>query len=177
MIRKIFIVVLTLGALAAGLTGAVGSSQAYLDPWHFHNASDRPDLYWLHGAFDISRRWTIAINSYQRGYLSIDYKRLPTRGWYSNSDSWMLFPGLNLTTVRRRSLVPASTSVYQNAGWTVSISGFAIALLLAAHPTIAFIRGPLRRYRRRKRGLCVACGYDLRGSPGRCPECGLEDAK
>ena len=45
-------------------------------------------------------------------------------------------------------------------------------VIFSAYPTIAFIRGPLRRYRRRKRGLCVTCGYDLRGSPGRCPECG-----
>ena len=31
---------------------------------------------------------------------------------------------------------------------------------------------------RRKRGLCIKCGYDLRGtSEGGCPECGLGQAE
>ena len=47
------------------------------------------------------------------------------------------------------------------------------SLLLAVYPTIAFIRGPYRRYRRRKKGLCLKCGYNLAGNiSGICPECG-----
>jgi hypothetical protein len=46
-------------------------------------------------------------------------------------------------------------------------------LLFAAYPTIAFIRGPVRRWRRRRRGCCLNCGYDLTGNvSGVCPECG-----
>lgn len=51
--------------------------------------------------------------------------------------------------------------------------------LLATHPTIAFTRGPMLRWRRRRKGWCLKCGYDLTGNvTGACPECGarVEDA-
>ncbi len=48
-----------------------------------------------------------------------------------------------------------------------------LLLLFIAYPTIAFIRGPLPRWRRRRKGLCLTCGYDLTGNvSGICPECG-----
>jgi len=47
---------------------------------------------------------------------------------------------------------------------------------LATYPIIAlvtFIRGPVRCWRRSRKGLCIACGYDLTGNvSGACPECG-----
>jgi hypothetical protein len=50
---------------------------------------------------------------------------------------------------------------------------WAPVLLFAGYPVIAFVRGPLRRYRRRRMGRCRKCGYDLTGNvSGRCPECG-----
>ena len=46
-------------------------------------------------------------------------------------------------------------------------------LLFTPYPTVAFIRGPVRRWRRRRRGECVGCGYNLTGNEsGVCPECG-----
>ena len=42
-------------------------------------------------------------------------------------------------------------------------------------PPIAWLftlRPLLTRRRRRRLGLCVVCGYDLKASAGRCPECG-----
>ncbi|MFT3686852.1 MAG: hypothetical protein QM783_18350 [Phycisphaerales bacterium] len=38
------------------------------------------------------------------------------------------------------------------------------------------VPGVVRRMRRGRKGLCVACGYDLRGAGGVCPECGAGPA-
>jgi hypothetical protein len=56
-------------------------------------------------------------------------------------------------------------------GWFVQVPWPALAVLAAAAPVAAFQRR-LRRRRRARAELCLSCGYDLRATPQRCPECG-----
>jgi hypothetical protein len=56
----------------------------------------------------------------------------------------------------------------------VAAPHWAFALPLGVAPTAWAFRRARRRLRRErgKRGLCPDCGYDLRATPDRCPECG-----
>ncbi len=48
---------------------------------------------------------------------------------------------------------------------TLTLSLNTLSRALAAYPILAFIRGPVRRYRRAFRGLCPECAYSLKGLP------------
>lgn len=54
----------------------------------------------------------------------------------------------------------------------IGVSHWLAALLLLVAPMLWLNRFCKAR-RARRLGLCPACGYDLRASPQRCPECGL----
>ncbi len=53
----------------------------------------------------------------------------------------------------------------------IVIPHWSLALLTALAPARQLNALRISR-RRRRRALCPACGYDLRATPGRCPECG-----
>ena len=58
--------------------------------------------------------------------------------------------------------------------WFVILPYWAVALLTGILPALAavWIWRRRRRRHRHKQGYCLVCGYDLRATPDRCPECG-----
>ena len=81
-------------------------------------------------------------------------------GWgfeFATEDAGSFWPGN----------VPATSSFLRVPLWAVDS---ALGLLIAA--SFINFRRAARRAQRRLRNECPACGYDLRATPGRCPECG-----
>jgi hypothetical protein len=60
------------------------------------------------------------------------------------------------------------------SGWHTTAVFASTIIWCAGYPLFDILeaRIPVLRERRRKRGLCPSCGYDLRATPERCPECG-----
>ena len=59
--------------------------------------------------------------------------------------------------------------------WHVLAPSWFWIALSSVFPMIALFRKSHRQWRS-KSGCCSACGYDLRASPDRCPECGTAPA-
>jgi hypothetical protein len=55
--------------------------------------------------------------------------------------------------------------------WHWGAKGWLIALITGIFPAFRII-ARLRRRRGSSLGACATCGYDLRATPDRCPECG-----
>jgi len=88
----------------------------------------------------------------------------PTQAWFFGSyenhqDQFTIF-------MHRHGFFLDGDSNLQTPGWAVCFFSGILAILL----TKPWLR--VLKFRRRNLGRCVACGYDLRATPDRCPECG-----
>jgi hypothetical protein len=67
-----------------------------------------------------------------------------------------------------KTLLP--TNYVTNVSW-VMVRCWVLAVLFAVLPAVR-LPGLYLRRKRRLAGMCTVCGYDLRATPERCPECG-----
>jgi hypothetical protein len=84
-----------------------------------------------------------------------------------------------LTPVEMQTLMNLQSAVYRQqaamnprTSWEVVFPLWLIPTALVFPLLLFWAIGTSRRVRRKRRGLCPACGYDLRASSDRCPECG-----
>lgn len=102
-------------------------------------------------------------------------RHMPGAAWFS--------PMLNVAGSKEKAGFVGEWGIVWGADRTTSAYSYrltrvpfgAVIFLLCVAPVLALL-GSARRWMRRRRylrnGRCLACGYDLRGSERRCPECG-----
>ena len=176
MIRKAVIVVLTLGAVTSGL---LIPTRFLYGGFRFGRAGGETVVRTSEGT-RVESTTGLSITSVRISYRWFDDEticppppgtRIEFAGFLFSEDCWPDWAKIDAAFGPKH--LTSSVPVF-----TVQIPLVAVFVLSASYPAIAFIRGPLRRWRRRRRaaaGHCQECDYDLTGNvSGVCPECGTK---
>jgi hypothetical protein len=90
----------------------------------------------------------------------VPYPNASTRDWHGFSAA--------MSTLRFPPKRAGAATIYHRM---VTLPYLALTGAFAVLPLIALLRSR-RTQRRSAEGCCAHCGYDLRATPNRCPECG-----
>jgi len=185
--RRILLHAITLASLALCLATVVlwVGSYAYFGEYRQLNKDNGRllDLVVLYGGMQVAK----VENVWNRnGELGWEWDRgwswVPLNDgrslWGAPPKDWQLFHGAGTVADHRalgfRLMSGNLGGIPGSPFWSIRVPLWAIALAFSALPVFRALRWRRRRRARRARsaGLCPACGYDLRATPERCPECG-----
>jgi hypothetical protein len=143
----------------------------------FYNAFHVSDIHEKH-YFVTSVRGTAAIGYGQVTYFTLQFATNDARRW-AGFHCWSI-PSAQRITLDYSLLhqmgfacfhLQGNTLQATNSSNTVTLPDWFIALLFLILPSMAIVRIFRRRILARQ-GHCAICGYDMRATPDRCPECG-----
>ena len=107
-------------------------------------------------------------------YHTPDVSQFPRFAPYQNRDRKWVFRRVRMAKYAATQVPPMFSWGWPSRG-SLDIRlrpWFLTPLFFGSILVLRFILPRRQRRRRRKLGLCIKCGYDLRASKDRCPECG-----
>jgi hypothetical protein len=127
------------------------------------------------GVFSISNRPQVEADESARHAALVAHLNELMFYTFDDAESW--YPDVETRRENERAAIQTILSSSRTAPRNYSVHGWGvIALLLLVPLSLRATMVLHARYLRRRR-ICLVCGYDLRATPDRCPECGTPIAQ